>query len=180
MRAQSPSHGMSAMQRTGLAFGVTAVLVTHAMCWARFARASRGTYALAAWSWRLRPSKMPGDELLVARVRVIRRHSGIISGSLVMADTANKRAQAAQALAHLDQRRDKERGGSLWGQSLVFLVLVTPTISLPMGLAFSQPAPECSAWDKKAKALQKQGVATPQRPPTPPAHPAYPTTPPLA
>ena len=36
IRAQSPSHGMSAMQRTWLAFCVTAVLVTNSICWARF------------------------------------------------------------------------------------------------------------------------------------------------
>ena len=46
IRAQSPSHGMSAIQRTWLAFCVTAVLVTNSICWARFERASLGTYAL--------------------------------------------------------------------------------------------------------------------------------------
>ena len=40
----------------------------------------------------------------------------------------------------------KESGGYLWGQSLVFLVLVTPKISLPVGFVFYQPAPELSAW----------------------------------
>ena len=69
----------------------------------------------------------------------------------------------------------KESGGYIWGQSLVFLLLVTPKISIPVGFAFYQPAPELSAWYKKAKALKKQGVATPQRPPKPPANPAYPT-----
>jgi hypothetical protein len=175
IRAQSPSHGRSAMQRTWLAFCVTAVLVTNSMCWARFERASLGTYALAALSWMFRHSKMPWDELLVASVRVILRHSGLTSGSLVIDDTDNKRSKSAQALAHLYKRRDKESGGYLWGQSLVFLLVVTPTISLPVGFAFYQPAPELSAWYKKEKALKKQGVATPQRPPKPPAHPAYPT-----
>jgi len=43
IRAHQPSGGRSAMQRTWLAFCVTAVLVTNAMCWARFERASLGT-----------------------------------------------------------------------------------------------------------------------------------------
>jgi len=34
-------------------------------------------------------------------------------------------------LAHLYPLREKESGGSLWGHSLVFLVLVTPTITIP-------------------------------------------------
>jgi hypothetical protein len=48
IRAPQPHHGLSARQRAWLAFCVTAVVVTHSMCWARFARASRGTSALAA------------------------------------------------------------------------------------------------------------------------------------
>jgi DDE superfamily endonuclease len=175
MREQSPSHGLSAVQRTWLAFCVTAVLVTNSICWARFARASLGTYSLAALSWMFRHSKMPWDELLVASVRVILRHYGITSGSLVIDDTDNPRSKSAKALAYLYKLHDKESGGYLWGQSLVFLLLVTPTISIPVGFAFYQPAPEFSAWYKKDKALKKQGVATPQRPPKPPANPAYPT-----
>ena len=112
IRAQSPSHSLSAMQRTWLAFCVTAVLVTNSICWARFERASLGTYALAALSWmfRLRHSKIPWDELLVASVRVILRHYDLTSGSLVVDDTDNQRSKAAKTLAHLYKLRDKESG----------------------------------------------------------------------
>ena len=175
IRAQSPSHGMSTMQRAWLAFCITAVLVTNSICWARFERASLGSYSLAALSWMFRHSKIPWDELLVASVRVILRHYGLHSGSLVIDDTDNKRSKAAQTLAHLYKLRDKESGGYVWGQSLVFLVLVTPKISIPVGFAFYQPAPELSAWYKKDKALKKQGVPKKQRPSQPPANPLYPT-----
>ena len=74
IREQSPTHGMSTMQRAWLAFCVTAVLVTNSICWARFERASLGTYSLAALSWMFRHSKIPWDELLGASVRVILRH----------------------------------------------------------------------------------------------------------
>jgi hypothetical protein len=175
IRAQSPSHGMSAIQRAWLAFCVTAVVVTNSICWARFERASLGRYALAALSWMFRHSKIPWDELLVASVRVILHHYGLNSGSLVMDDTDNKRSKAAQTRAHLYKLRDKASGGYVWGQSLVFLVLVTPKISIPVGLAFYRPAPELSAWYKKEKALKKQGVPKKQRPSQPPANPLYPT-----
>ena len=166
---------MSTMQRAWLAFCVTAVLVTNSICWARFERASLGSYSLAALSWMFRHSKIPWDELLVASVRVILRHYGLHSGSLVIDDTDNKRSKSAQTLAHLYKLRDKESGGYVWGQSLVFLVLVTPKISIPVGFAFYQPAPELSAWYKKDKALKKQGVPKKQRPSQPPANPLYPT-----
>jgi DDE superfamily endonuclease len=174
IRAHHPSHAMSATQRAWLAFCVTAVLVTNSICWARFERARLGTYALAALSWMFRHSKMPWDQLLVASVRVILRHHGITSGTLVIDDTDNPRSKSAKALAHLYKLRDKDSGGYRWGQSLVFLVLVTPKISLPVGFVFYQPAPELSAWYKQAKVLKKQGVPHKQRPPKPAPNAQYP------
>src|SRR5229473_5838136 len=118
---------------------------------------------------------MPWDHLLVASVRVILRHHGITSGSLVIDDTDNQRSKAAKALAHLYKLRDKESGGYIWGQSLVFLLLVTPKISIPVGFVFYQPAPELSAWYKKEKTLKKQNVPPTQRPPKPAPNAQYPT-----
>lgn len=175
IRAHQPHHAMSATQRAWLAFCLTAVLVTNSICWARFERASLGTYSLAALSWMFRHSKIPWDHLLVASVRVILRHHGITSGSLVIDDTDNQRSKSAKTLAHLYKLRDKASGGYIWGQSLVFLVLVTPKISIPVGFVFYQPAPELSAWYKKEKALKKLGVPKPQRPPKPAPNPNYPT-----
>jgi hypothetical protein len=175
IRQHSPSHGMSTMQRAWLAFCVTAVLVTNSICWARFARASLGTYSLAALSWMFRHSKIPWDELLVASVRVILHHYALTCGSLVIDDTDNKRSKSAHTLAHLYKLRDKESGGYIWGQSLLFLLVVTPTITFPVGFTFYQPAPELSAWYKKEKALKKQGVLPKERPPQPPPNPHYPT-----
>ena len=180
IRAQSPSHGLSTMQRTWLACCVTAVLVTNSICWARFERASRGLYSLAALSWLFRHSKSPWDDRLVASVRVILRPYGIICGRLVIDDTDNPRSTSAQTLAYLYKLRDKDSGGSLWGQRLVFLVLVTPTISLPVGFPCYQPAPELRAWYRQEKVLKKPGGPTQQRPPKPAPHPLSPTKQPLA
>ena len=47
IREHQPHHALSGAQRAWLAFCITAVLVTNSICWARFARASLGTYALA-------------------------------------------------------------------------------------------------------------------------------------
>ena len=145
IRAHHPSHTMSATQRAWLAFCLTAVLLTTSICWARFERASLGTSALAAWSWMWRHRQMPWDHLLGARVRGIVRHHGLPSGHLGIDDTDTPRAQAAKARASLSTLRAKARGGSLWGPRLVFLVLVTPPISLPVGVVCSPPAPESRA-----------------------------------
>src|SRR5215467_11088555 len=175
IRTHQPQHALSGPQRTWLAFCITAVLVTNSICWARFERASLGAYAMAALSWMFRHSKIPWEHLLVASVRVVLQHHGITSGSLIVDDTDNPRSKAAKALAYLYKLRDKASGGYLWGQSLVFLVLVTPKISLPVGVVFYQPAPELSAWYKTAKALKKRGVPHKQRPPKPAPNAQYPT-----
>src|SRR4029453_3821564 len=85
------------------------------------------------------------------------------------------RAKSAKALAYLYKLRDKESGGYIWGQSLVFLLLVTPKISIPVGFVFYQPAPELSAWYTKEKTRKKQDVPPKQRPPQPAPNPQYPT-----
>jgi hypothetical protein len=175
IRDHHPGQGLSALQRTWLAFCVTAILVTNSICWARFERASLGTDSLAALSWMFRHAKIPWEHLLVASVRSILKAYGITCGTLVIDDTDKKRSKAATTLAHLYKLHDKESGGYVWGQSLVFLVLVTSTITIPIGFAFYQPAPELSAWYKQERRLKQQGVNKPQRPPKPPPHPQYPT-----
>lgn len=175
IRQEHPNHGMSAIQRTWLAFCVTAILVTHSICWARFERASLGNYSMAALSWMFRHSKIPWDHLLVASVRVILRYHGISSGSLVIDDTDHPRSKSAKKLAYLYKLRDKESGGYVWGQSLVFLLLVTPKISIPVGFVFYQPDPELSAWYRQEKARKKQKGSKAQRRPKPAPNPNYPT-----
>src|SRR5437867_13398533 len=92
IRAHQPHHAMSATQRAWLAFCLTAVLVTNSICWARFERASLGTYALAALWWRLRHRKIPWDHLLVASRPVSLQHHAITSGTLGVDDTDSPRA----------------------------------------------------------------------------------------
>jgi hypothetical protein len=122
-----------------------------------------------------RHSKIPWDELLVARGRVILRHYGLTCGRLVLEDTDHKRSKSAHTRAHLYKLRDKESGGYIWGQSLLLLLVVTLAITLPVGFTFYQPAPELSAWDKQAKALKQHGGPPKERPPQPPPNPHSPT-----
>jgi DDE superfamily endonuclease len=175
IRQNHPNQAMSTIQRTWLAFCVTAVLVTNSICWARFERASLGSYSLAALSWMFRHGKIPWDHLLVASVRVILHHHGITSGSLVIDDTDNPRSKSAKKLAYLYKLRDKESGGYVWGQSLLFLLLATPKISIPVGFVFYQPDPELSAWYRQEKARKKQKGTKAQRQPKPAPNPNYPT-----
>jgi DDE superfamily endonuclease len=175
MEEHHPGRGLSALQRTWLAFCVTAILVTNSVCWARFERAGLGTYSLAGLSWMFRHAKIPWELLLVASVRMLLRHYGITHGCLVIDDTDTQRAKAAKKIAFLHTLRDKTSGGCIWGQSLVFLLFVTPKITLPLGFAFYLPAPELTAWYKQERVRKQQGLPRRSAPPKPPPNPQYPT-----
>ncbi|KJU81953.1 hypothetical protein MBAV_005857 [Candidatus Magnetobacterium bavaricum] len=49
---------------------------------------------------------------------------------------------------------DKETGGYIIGQNIVFIVLVTPKITIPVGFEFYVPEPEMTKWYKEEKRLR--------------------------
>jgi hypothetical protein len=77
---------------------------------------------------------------------VILRHDGLTCGSLVIDESDHKRSKFTQPLAPLSKLRPPESGGDGWGHSLVFRLVVTPDLTLPVGFARSPPALELSAW----------------------------------
>jgi len=58
---------------------------------------------------------------------------------------------------------------------MVFLFLVTPKVSLPVGFRFYQPDPVVKEWKKNEEKLKQQGVKKSERPPRPAPNPAYPS-----
>jgi hypothetical protein len=109
--AHSPGPCLSTRQGAWLAFCLTALVVTNSSCWARFARARRGPYALAALSGMFRHAKMPWEHLWVASVRVLRDSYGRTGGRLGSDETATRRSKTATPLAHVSTLRAQERGG---------------------------------------------------------------------
>ena len=113
---------------------------------------------MAALSWMFDTARFPGNTswwpVCGSSCSTIEHHVG----TLVIDDTDNPRSKSAKALAYLYKLRDKESGGYLWGQSLVFLVLVTPKISMPVGVVFYRPPLRSVHGMKQDKSLKKQGV----------------------
>jgi hypothetical protein len=175
MTAHYPGHGVSARQRSWLACCLTAILVTKAVGWARVARARLGTSSLAALAWLLRHAKIPWEVLLVASVRVLLRHYGITPGRLVVDESDQQRAKSAKKSASLHDLRDHGSGGGILGQRLVLLLVVTPKLPSPLGVAFYLPAPERTAWYTPERILNQQGLPRKPRPPNPPSNPHDPT-----
>ena len=167
--------GLSRRQRGWLGFCLTGILVTNSVCWAKFERASLGTYSLAALSWIFRKAKIPWAYLLQTSVTVVLRQYAITQGSLVVDDSDKKRCKVTTRIFKAHKLKDKTSGGYINGQTLVLLLLVTPKVTLPVGFAFYLPDPTLTAWKKADEKLKKQGVPPKNRPAKPVRNPAYPT-----
>lgn len=170
-----PGWGLSRIQRGWISFCIMAILVTNSVCWARFERAGLGRYSLAALSWVFRHSKIPWEMLLTMSVRVVLSRYAINEGSLVEDDTDKRRSKSTTKIGYLHKLKDKATGGFLMGQEIVFLVLVTPKITIPVGFRFYMPDPAMTEWSKNNKALKELHIPAKQRPPKPLKNESYPT-----
>jgi hypothetical protein len=99
----------------------------------------------------------------------------IKKGSLVIDDSDNNRSKNTKKIWYVHKLKDKASGGYIMGQGLVFMVLVTPTITIPVGVEFYMPDPEYTAWKKNNDKLKQQGIPSKQRPPKPPKNAKFPT-----
>jgi hypothetical protein len=176
LREQDPqSRGLSNRQRYWMSFCMMAIMMTNSICWAQFERAGLGKYSLGALAWMFRYSKIPWKRLLQMSICVVLRRHGITGGTLVIDDSDKKRAKVTKRIAHVHKLKDKTSGGFLFGQNLVFVLLVSDTVSIPVGFEFYQPDPDQTAWTKENEALKKKGVPKKNRPSKPLRNPAYPT-----
>jgi len=162
-------------QKAWLGFCVMAIFVTRTFCWAKFERACLGVRSSAALSWMFRRSAIPWQILLAASTVIVIRRFGIIRGRLVIDETDKKRSKSAKFIYNLHKIKDKASGGYINGQKLVFLYLVSDTVSIPVGFEFYKPDPELKKWKKNDEKLRKQGVSKKNRPPEPPRNPSCPT-----
>jgi len=180
IKTDCPDKGLTRIQKQWLSICIMAILVTNSVCWARFQRAGIGRYRVAALSWMFRKSGIPWNILLQMSVCAILRRHGITEGSLGIDDTDKKRSKSTKRISHVHKIKDKPSGGYVMGQRIVFLVLITPKITIPVGFSFFMPDPSLTAWYKNDKKLKNEGVPSKLRPPQPRRNPQYPTMPQIA
>jgi hypothetical protein len=166
---------LSKAQKLWLSFCITAILITNSINWSKFEKISLRKCGLAALSWLFRNSKIPWNLLLRASVRVIIHKYGITKGILVADDSEKKRSKVTKRIFQVHKVKDKSTGGYFMGQSVVFLLLVTDKITIPIGFEFYMPDPALSQWYQLDKKLKAQGVPKSQRPNRPKKNPLYPT-----
>ncbi|MCB1082916.1 MAG: transposase [Simkania sp.] len=170
-----PNFPLSKAQKAWLGFCLMGILLTNSLCWAKFERYSFGRYSVAALSWMFRLSKIPWDSLLCASTSLILQKYQITSGFLVIDDTDKKRSKTTKNLYHTYKVYDKTTSGFFNGQTVVFALLVTQDLTLPVAFSFYKPAPEYSGWFQQYRKLKDAGVSRKLRPPKPPLNPKFPT-----
>ncbi len=171
---------LTRIQKSWLAFCIMAIFITRTVCWAKFERACLGKRSLAAISWMFRKSKIPWEILLAVSTIVIINRFGINRGRLAIDETDKKRSKSAKLIHKLHKIKDKAGGGYVNGQKLIFLVLITDKITIPVGFQFYMTDLKLKAWEKSDKKLRKKGVSKKNRPPEPPRDENCPKIPDIA
>ncbi len=159
-----PNAKLTQLQKVWLGFCLTGMLLTHSVCWAKFERASLGEHKIAALSWMFREAKIAWDYLLLASMMLILLRHGITEGVLVLDESDRARSKRTQRIYGVHKQKHKASGGYVNGQTVVLLLLVTSSVTFPVGFAFYRPDPALKAWVQEDKRLKKKGVAKKDRP----------------
>jgi hypothetical protein len=150
------------------------LLLTNTVCWSAFERAGLGGYRLSALSWMFRHTKIVWELLWQASIGLVLEQYGIREGVLTIDDSDARRAKRTTRVHRAHKVYDKKTGGYFNGQTLVFLVLVTPTVTVPVGFRFFCPDPKQVAWRQEDIRLKRLTTPKAQRPARPALDPAYP------
>ena len=170
-----PNAKLTQLQRFWLGFCLTGMLLTNSVCWAKFERASLGEYKIAALSWMFREAKVAWNYLLLASVSLVLVQHGITEGELVLDESDRSRSKRTKRIHKAHKQKHKASGGYVNGQTVVLLLLVTQSVTIPVGFAFYMPDPALTAWTKEDRRLKKQGMTKKDRPVMPERNNAYPT-----
>jgi hypothetical protein len=122
-----------------------------------------------------RRTKVVWEVLWQLRVGLVLEQYGIREGVLSGDDRARRRAKRTTRIHQAHTLDDQKTGGDCNGQERVFLVLVTPTVTVPVGFRFACPDPKQVAWRREEQRLKRLNVAKAQRPARPAADPADPS-----
>ena len=75
----------------------------------------------------------------------------------------------------IHKQKHKASSGYVNGQTVVLLLLVTQSITFPVGFSFYMPDPALTVWAKEDKRLKKAGMTKKERPVKPERNSLYPT-----
>lgn len=151
------------------------LIVAGSFNWAAFSRRSLGAFKESRLRWIFRHANIAWTSLLQASIANVLTHYGITAGVLVLDDSDKVRSRNTSKISGVHKVKDKRTGGWFNGQEFVFLILVTGTVTLPVGFRFYTPDPALTAWKKLNKIEKKAGVSVKDRTKRPEPNPCYPS-----
>lgn len=122
-----------------------------------------------------RHASIAWNTLFIASVKLLLKQCGITKGILVLDESDRARSKRTKRLYKTYKQKDKATGGYVNGQTIVLLLLVSDSVTIPVGFAFYMPDPILSAWRKEDNRLITKGVSKRNRPREPQRNPNYPT-----
>lgn len=171
-----PSYRLSFIQCKWLSFCLTCLLLCNQFNWSCYSRLSSDYYKVSALSWMFRHSKINFEVLFRRSLVHILSTYGLTSGHLVFDDTDNQRSKNAVLIHGLGKQKDKKSGGYFLGQSILFMLLVTDKVTIPVGFRFYANDPAWLDWKKEEDRLRAKKVSKEHRPvETPRDYSDYPT-----
>ena len=170
-----PNARLTKIQVKWISFCLMGILMFSGINWAKLERHSLGKYKAASLSWVFRHAKISWEFLLIASVKVILKQHNITEGTLVLDEVDRSRTKQTTCIHRAHKLKDKATSGYVNGQCIVLLLLVTDTVTFPVGFSFYQPDPKITAWEKEDRRLKKQGLRKKERSPKPERNPDYPT-----
>ena len=121
-------------------------------------------------------AKYSGIICCIASVKLILRRYDIKEGIAVLDELDRARSCKRTKRIHKTyKQKDKKTGGYVNGQTVVLLLLVTDSITFPVGFKFYMPDPAQTTWKKEDEKLRKKGVPKKKRPVSPEPDLEYPT-----
>lgn len=175
IKRNNPGFELTRLQVAWLNFIILGILVTNSVNWAKISRFSLGSYQDKAISWMFRRAKILWGCLLLASTKAVLERYNIKEVHLELDDSDHQRAKTTTEIAKAHKIYDKKSGGYYNGQSVVFLLLVSKEITLPVGFEFYEPNPRMIAYYQEEERLRKAGVKKQFRPSMPEKDPCYPT-----
>jgi hypothetical protein len=167
--------GLSKIQTNWLCFCLMGIIVTNTVCWAKFERASLDQRIVNAIYWMFYHAPIPWKFLLRMGVKVILRKYGITTAVGVAYDADHQQSKKTTHIHKCYKVFDKKTSGYFNGQTIVFFLLITDLITLPVDFRFYKPDPLLEAWKKEDNRLKRQGMTKKERATEPARNPEYPT-----
>ena len=159
--------GLSRIQKVWLSFVLSAILVSNSICWSYFESMSNKKHKSFTLLGMFRRAVISWSKLMTASAGMIIKRYDLKEGVLLLDDTDKSRSKNVKKLHAAHKVKDKATGGYSIAQNIMFLVLVTDKVTIPLGFAFYEPDAEWLLWRKEDKKLKKAGIPKKDRPKEP-------------